>query len=188
MIRRLIEFSIDKPLLNHILLLFILLLSIFAYINIPKEIFPPIQMDKISISGGYAGTSANVLDKMVVGTIEDDLKNINELDTVKTSIKNGSFSIMADIKPGSENIKVLQDVKDIIAQVKRDLPADMNEPVAKIHVETIPLVLIAIAGDVGTKELLERADELKSDLSKFKELSEISIRGDADEELVLRLN
>ncbi len=188
MIRKVIEFSIDKPLLNHILLLFILLLSIFAYINIPKEIFPPIQMDKISINGGYPGTSANVLDKMVVGTIEDDLKNINELDTVKTSIKNGSFSIMADIKPGSENIKVLQDVKDIIAQTKRDLPADMNEPIAKIHVETIPLVLIAISGEVDTRELLERAEELKSELSKFKELSEISIRGDADEELVLRLD
>jgi len=188
MIRKLIEFAIDKPLLNHILLMFILLLSIFAYINIPKEIFPPIQMDKISISGGYAGTSANVLDKMVVGTIEDDLKNINELDTVKTSIKNGSFSIMADIKPGSENIKVLQDVKDIIAQTKRDLPADMNEPIAKIHVETIPLVLIAIAGDVDMRELLARADELKSSLSRFKELSEISIRGDSDEELVLRLD
>jgi len=188
MIRKIIEFAIDKPLLNHILLMFVLLLSIFAYINIPKEIFPPIQMDKISINGGYVGTSANVLDKMVVGTIEDDLKNINELDTVKTSIKNGSFSIMADIKPGSENIKVLQDVKDIIAQTKRDLPADMNEPIAKIHVETIPLVLIAIAGEVETRELLERADELKGSLSQFKELSEISIRGNSDEELVLRLD
>jgi len=188
MIRKFIEFAIDKPLLNHILLLFILLLSIFAYINIPKEIFPPIQMDKISITGGYAGTSADVLDKMVVHTIEDDLKNINELDAIKTNIKNGSFSIMADIKPGSENIEVLQDVKDIIAQSKRDLPADMNEPIAKIHTETIPLVLIAIAGEVPTSELLDRADELKSALSKFKDLSEISIRGDADEELVLRLN
>ncbi len=188
MIRRIIEFSIDKPLLNHIFLLFILLLSIFAYINIPKEIFPPIQMDKISITGGYVGTSANVLDKMVVSTIEDDLKNINELDTVKTSIKNGGFSILADIKPGSDNIQVLQDVKDIIAQTKRDLPADMNEPIAKIHVETIPLVLIAIAGDVPTRELLARADELKSSLSQFKDLSEISIRGDSDEELVLRHN
>ena len=188
MLRRIIEFTIDKPLLNHLLLMFILLLSIFAYINIPKEIFPPIQMDKISITGGYVGTSANVLDKMVVGTIEDDLKNINELDTVKTSIKNGSFSIMADIKPGSENIKVLQDVKDIIAQTKRDLPADMNEPIAKIHVETIPLVLIAIAGDVEMRELLARADELKSSLSHFKELSEIAIRGDSDEELLLKLD
>ena len=188
MIRKLIEFAIDKPLLNHILLMFILLLSIFAYINIPKEIFPPIQMDKIAINGGYVGTSANVLDKMVVGTIEDDLKNINELDTVKTKIKNGSFSIVADIKPGSDNIKVLQDVKDIIAQTKRDLPADMNEPIAKIHVETIPLVLIAIAGEVDNRELIARAQELKSALSKFKELSEISIRGDADEELVIRLD
>ncbi|MGB5965894.1 MAG: efflux RND transporter permease subunit [Sulfurimonadaceae bacterium] len=188
MIRRVIEFAIDKPLLNHILLLFIVLLSIFAYINIPKEIFPPIQMDKISINGGYTGTSANILDKMVVNTIEDDLKNINELDTVKTTIKNGTFAIMADIKPGSDNIRVLQDVKDIIAQTKRDLPADMNEPIAKIHIETIPLVLVAIAGDVETKELIARAEELKSSLSQFKELSEISIRGDADEELLLRMN
>lgn len=186
--RRIIEFAIDKALLNHIMLLFIVLLSIFAYINIPKEIFPPIQMDKISINGGYVGTSADVLDKMVVNTIEDDLKNINELDVVKTAIKNGSFSIMADIKPGSDNIQVLQDVKDIIAQTKRDLPADMNEPIAKIHIETIPLVLVAIAGEVPTEELLERAEELKSSLSQFKELSEISIRGDADEELLLRLD
>jgi len=72
MLRKFIEFSIDKPLLNHMLLGFIVLLSIFAYINIPKEIFPPMTMDKVSISGGYVGTSADVLDKMVVKTIEDD--------------------------------------------------------------------------------------------------------------------
>lgn len=188
MIRRFIEFAIDKPLLNHLFLLFILLLSIFAYINIAKEIFPPIQQDKISINGGYVGTSADILDKMVVKTIEDDLKNIAELDTIETTIRNGAFSIMADIKPGSDNVSVLNDVKDVVAQSKRDLPADMNDPIAKIHVETIPLVLIAIAGDVSTKELLLQADALKSELSSFKDLSDISIRGDSDDELVIRLN
>jgi multidrug efflux pump subunit AcrB len=188
MIRRFIEFAIDKPLLNHILFTFILLLSIFAYINIPKEIFPPIQMDKISITGGYSGASADILDNMVVKTIEDDLKNVNELDTIKTTIKNGTFSMMVDIKPNSDNINVLNDVKDIIAQAKRDLPSDMNEPVAKIHEEAIPLLLIAIAGDVPTEELLERAEELKGALSEFKDLSEITIRGDADHEVVIRLN
>lgn len=100
MIRRFLEFAIDKPLLNHILLTFIISLSIFAYINVAKEIFPPMSMDKVTISGGYSGTSADVLDKMVVHTIEDDLKNIDELDTIKTTIKNGSFSILVDIKPG----------------------------------------------------------------------------------------
>ncbi len=188
MVRRFIEFAIDKPLLNHMFMVFILLLSIFSYINIPKEIFPPVQMDKISISGVYAGTSADVLDKMAVKSIEDELKNIDALDDIKTTIKNGVFSIIIDIKPGSENMSVLNDVKDVISKVKRDLPSDMNEPIAKIHVNVIPLVLIAIAGDVPKKELLRYADELKSALSAFKDLSDISIRGDADEELVIRIN
>jgi len=188
MIRKFIEFSINKPLLNHILLLFIFLLSIFSYINIPKEIFPPMNLDKISITGGYIGTSADVLDKMVVKSIEDDLQNINELEEIKTSIKNGSFSIVADIKNGSNNITVLSDVKDIVAGVKKDLPADMNEPIAKIKLHIFPLVLVALSGDVSKDELLKRANELKSKLARFKDLSNIVIRGDADEELDINLN
>lgn len=188
MIRRIIEFAIDKPLLNHILLIFLMLMSIFAYINIPKEIFPPMAMDKVSVSGGYAGTSADVLDKMVVQNIEDNLQNINELDTITSTIKNGSFMMSVDIKPGSNNITVLNDVKDIISAAKKDLPADMNEPVAKIKAHAFPLVLIALAGNQSKKELLQKADELKSQLSQFKDLSDITIRGDADEELVIKLN
>jgi len=188
LIRKFISFAIEKPLLNHILLIFIFMLSIFAYINIPKEIFPPMNMDKITISGGYVGTSADVLDKMVVQSIEDEMQNIDELEEITTSIKNGSFSIMADIKPSSDNISVLNDVKDVISSVKKDLPADMNEPVAKIKTHAFPLVLIALSGDVDKKVLLDRAQDLKTDLSRYEDLSELSIRGDADEELDIKLN
>jgi len=188
MIRKFIQFAIQKPLLNHILLIFITVLSIFAYINIPKEIFPPMNMDKIIINGGYVGASADVLDKMVVDSIEGDLANISEIEDVTTLIKNGSFSITADIKKGSNNILVLQDVKDIISNLKRNLPADMNEPVAKIQTHSFPLVLIALSGDVPKKELLDRADELKELLSRFKDLSDIDIRGDSDEILDISLN
>nr|WP_297430978.1 efflux RND transporter permease subunit [Sulfurimonas sp.] len=188
MIRKFIQFAIDKPLLNHILLIFIFMLSIFAYINIPKEIFPPMNMDKITIKGGYAGTSADTLDKMVVQSIEDDLQNIDALEDTTSSIKNGSFIISSKIRSGSNNILVLNDVKDAISNVKKDLPADMNEPIAKIKTHSFPLVLIALSGNVTTAELLNRADELKSELSKFKDLSDITIRGDAKEELDIKLN
>ncbi|EQB35524.1 acriflavin resistance protein [Sulfurimonas hongkongensis] len=187
MIRRFIEFAIDKPLLNHIFLAFILSLSIFAYINIPKEIFPPMNMDKVIVSGGYAGTSANVLDKMVVKTIEDGLQNVDELKKIETTIKNGSFSIISDIKTGSENSTVLSDVKDVISSVRKDLPADMAEPIAKIQLHNFPLVLIALAGDKSKKELLLLAEELKTELSRIKDLNEVTIRGDADDEMVITL-
>jgi len=188
MIRRFIEFAIDKPLLNHILLAFIFALSIFAYVSIPKEIFPPMNMDKVTISGGYVGTSADVLDKMVVKTIEDGLQNVDELENIKTTIKNGSFSIISDIKTGSENVTVLSDVKDIVSSVRKDLPADMAEPIAKIQLHNFPLVLIALAGDKSKKELLALAEDLKTELSRIKDLNEVTIRGDADDEMVITLN
>ncbi len=40
MIHNFIRFAVDKPIINHILMVFMLLLSLFAYQNIAKEIFP----------------------------------------------------------------------------------------------------------------------------------------------------
>ena len=189
MIKKFIAFAIDKPIINHILLVFMFVLSIFAYQNIPKEIFPPSSLDQIVITGGYSGSSADVLDKMAVKSIEDDLKNINEIQSIDTTIQNGSFIIKADIKPHSDNQLVLGDVKDIISNVRRDLPSDMNEPIAKIVVHDYPLLLVAISSNELSKdELLKIADKLKSSLSSYKELSNILIRGDADKEVRINVS
>ena len=188
MIKNFITFSIDKPIINHILMAFMLLLSIFAYQDIPKEIFPPSTLDQITISGGYPGASADVLDKMAVKNIEDDLKTISEVENIDTVIQNGFFNIKADIKVGSDNQLILSDVKDVIANVRRDLPADMDEPIAKITVHDFPLLLLAISGEVPKKRLLEVAEDLKSRLSSYKDLSGITIRGDADDEVLIQID
>jgi len=189
MIRAFVTFSMDRPIINHIIFIFMMLLAIFAYQNIPKEIFPPSNMDKITITGAYVGASADVLDKMAVKSIEDELKSISEIDAVETTIQNGYFYIESSIKPNSDNQLVLSEVKDIISNIKRDLPADMNEPVAKMLIHDFPLLLIAISGDSATKrDLLKVAEEIKSSLSSYKDLSSITIQGDADEEVLISID
>jgi len=186
--RAFIRFAVDRPILNHILMVFMLLLSIFAYQNIAKEIFPASTLDEVSVTGGYVGASADVLDKMVVRQIEDELKSLSEIDTIYTTIQNGMFAIKADIKPGNDKQLVLSDVKDIIANTRRDLPSDMDEPIAKVVIHDYPLLMVAISGDVPKTRLLEVADDLKSRLALIKDLSGIVIRGDADEEVLIRLD
>jgi len=186
--RSFIRFAVDRPILNHILMVFMLLLSVFAYQNIAKEIFPASTLDEISVTGGYVGASADVLDKMVVRQIEDELKSLSEIDTIYTTIQNGMFSVKADIKPGNDKQLVLSDVKDIIANTRRDLPSDMDEPIAKVVIHDYPLLLVAISGDVPKSRLLEVADDLKSRLALIKDLSGIVIRGDADEEVLITLD
>ena len=187
MIKPLVSFFIEKSILNHIIFLFLLLLGIFAYIKIPKEIFPPMNLDAISIRGNYIGASPDILDKMAVATIEDDLKNLSDIGDIESTIKNGVFSIKADLKDGADNDEVLSNVKDIISNLRRDLPTDMDEPIVKMITNSFPLVTIAIASNEKTENLLEVATELKRALSSIKDLSDITIRGDADTELVFTL-
>ena len=186
--RGFIRFAVDKPIINHIFMLFMLLLSVFAYQNIAKEIFPPSTLDMVSIKGTYMGASANVLDKMAVNNIEDELKSLSSIDTVNTSIQNGFFLITADIKTGEASQEVLNDVKDILSKIKRDLPADMDEPVARVVVHQYPLLLVAISGDVPKKELIAAAKDLKRKLSNIHDISGIDVRGDTDAEVLLTLD
>ena len=73
MIKSLIKFGLEKPILNYMLLFFIFVLSIFSYLKIPKEIFPPSNLDAISITESYEGASSDILDLMAVSKIEDEL-------------------------------------------------------------------------------------------------------------------
>ncbi|MRI83085.1 MAG: AcrB/AcrD/AcrF family protein [Nitratiruptor sp.] len=188
MIRTFLRFAIEKSALNHTLLVLIALLSIFAYQRIPKEIFPPIDLDKILIRGGYPGASAQSLEQMVVANLEAELRNLRDLEEIEAIIKHGRFTIVATIKEGADPLLVLSDVKDRIALVRKDLPPDMDEPVATVLKKAFPLVLVAIAADVNRTSLLEVAKRLKRDLGEIPDLSSIEIRGDQEPEVRIALD
>lgn len=188
MIKYIIEFGVRKPILNHLLLIFLLILSIFAYNKIPKEIFPPATLDSVVINGSYAGASSDLLDKMAVEDLEDELSSIDEADDISSIIKNGSFSITIKLKKGFKTQDIIDDVKDIVTKTKTNFPSDMDDPIVKEVVHAIPLITVVVYGDKTTNELLDVANKLKSSLSKMGDLSNISIWGDSDKELLIKFD
>lgn len=188
MIKALINFAINKAILNHILLLFLFVLSIIAYNNIPKEIFPPSNLDKISITGAYPGSSVKTLDNMAVSLIEEEIEGISGIEEIESTIKSGMFAVLATLKTTANKQEVLDDIKDAISNIKRDLPSDMNEPITKLVKQNYPLVAISISAQKSQKDLLKVSKELKRDIQKLANLSSVNIRGDADTELVISID
>ena len=185
MIKDIIKFGLEKPILNYILLLFVFILTVFSYMKIPKEIFPPSAMDAISITGTYAGASSDMLDLMAVAKIEDDLATINEAGKISTIVKSGYFNIKVELKDGYKVSEVIDDVKDVVSKAKSDLPSDMEEPIVKEIVQSFPLITVAIYGEKTNEELLEVATTIKDKLTHFGDLSSITIWGDSDKELLI---
>jgi len=188
MIKNIIKFGLEKPILNYMLLLFVFILSVFSYLKIPKEIFPISSLNTIAISGTYAGASSDILNKMAVQKIEDELSSISEADTITTIIKTGFFNINIKLKSGYEVTDVIDDIKDIVTKIRSDLPSDMDEPTVKEITSAFPLVTIAIFGDKTNEELIKIAENIKTKLNKLGDLSEINIWGDSEKELLITFN
>ncbi|WP_108060894.1 efflux RND transporter permease subunit [Poseidonibacter lekithochrous] len=191
MIKGLIEFSLRKPILNHLLLLFIFLLAIFSYFKIPKEIFPPSALDAVSISGSYSGASSELLDKIAVTDIEDELLGLSAADKISSTIKNGFFSIRVDLKDGERPEDNVNDIKDIVSKIQTNLPSDMDEPIVKTMKHAFPLITVAVYSKDGSdskESLIEIAKKVKSKIMQLKDLSEVTVLGKSDKELLVTFN
>jgi len=183
-----LKFFLKHSTLTHTLFFFLIILSILSYNRISKELFPPSSLDKIAIMGAYAGASSDTLNKIAVKPIEDEIKNYSEVATIDSTILNGSFTIVADIKPNSDLNSLQNDFKTVVANIKRNLPSDMNEPSVSLVKKAFPLITVTIAGDIDRFKLLDIADDLKQKLLVLKDLSKIQIDGKGDKELIIDLN
>jgi len=184
-----LEYFINNSRLNYALLFFLAYMGVNAYINIPKEMFPTTELDKISIRGTYSGASADNMDKMAVREIEDGVSNISGIDKTETTIAPGFFTMILTLNENANKINILNNVKDAVSLTKQYLPSDMNEPTATILDKSKALIKLAISSDTLSRgELTEVAKEIKSKISKIKNISEVTIRGDSNQEVSIKIN
>jgi len=186
---RFIEYFIENRRLNHVLLLFVLVMGILSYRQMPKELFPEVSLNMIGVSGGYAGTGAKMLDKMAVRDIEESIEGISGIKTMETVIVPGRFDIILTLSDEADPIDVLSKVKDAIAANRQYLPPDMTEPVATHLTRKREVLSISLSSDrLDRGALIESARRIKRQIMQIDTIAEVKIFGDSDEEILLRID
>lgn len=181
MFDKLLSFFINNTRVNYTLFTMIFAIGIWSYVNTPKEIFPSFELDMISIKGKYTGSSVDILDKMAVTQIEDELKNLDSIDSMATVISPGAFTIILELKANELKYEEADKIKDIITLVKSDLPSDMDDPSVNVLDRSRSLIDISLTSNkYSTDELKPIADTLKSQVMNISGINDITIYGDSD--------
>ena len=181
MFEKFLKFFVENSRMNYTLFVLVFAVGIWSYNNTPKEIFPSFDMDMISVKGSYSGASVDILDRMAVAEIEDNIKNLDSIDVMTTVISPGSFSIVLELKKGVEKYNESDKIKDAIALVKSNLPSDMDEPTVNVLERSRSLIDITLTSKkYNTDELKPFADNLKSKLLSVSGIKDITIFGDSD--------
>jgi len=174
-----IRFFLTKARLNYTLFFILIGFGIISYQNIPKDVFPKIIIDKIVVAGYYDGASANILDKIIVNTLEKNLKSINGVGKIESFIKNSEFSIILTLEASQNKTTVLNKIKDVISNNKSDLPQDMDEPTASLADWSMPLIDVTVSSELLNKqELINQAKIIKNKISTLKNISSIQLYED----------
>src|ERR1700761_1919243 len=173
------------------LVLFLVIVGgLYSYSKMQTSLFPDITFPKIKIIADEGLQPVNKMMVTVTKPLENAIKQVPDLETVRSITSRGSCEISAFMHWGSDIDMGQQKIQAAIDQVKNDLPADVNITVQKMNPSILPVSGYALESHNRSPiELRQIATyTVKPFLSQVDGVSEIRIIGGKLKEYWLVLN
>ena len=181
------RFSVNNPVFVNLLLLLILSVGLVTYYLMPKEVFPLVPLDKITITTIYQDVAPEEVEKTVTIPIENAIKGIDGIKEMTSQSLEGRSLIVLDIEPGRDLKKIAQDVQNEIDRME-DFPEDAEDPIV-IDIESeYPVILLSVGGGVDEFVLREIADELEDRILDLPGVSKVTMQGYRDREIWIEVD
>lgn len=155
-----------------------------SLVVIPKESSPEVIIPIGVVSTGLRGASAEDTEKLITNKLEDEIANVENIDKVTSSSREGVSVITAQFNASADIEKSIQNLKDAVDRAKPELPDDATEPlVMKINLADQPMLIISISQDLSPSGLTLLGEDLERELKKVKGVSKVDISGTRKKEI-----
>lgn len=163
-------------------LLLILLAGTYAYIAIPKEAEPDIQIPTLYVNITHEGISPEDAERLLIKPMEVELRSIEGVDEMRATAFLGGANIVLEFEAGFDADQALADVREKVDLAKPELPEDSDEPtVHEINLSLFPILVVTLSGDVPERTLLRLVRDLQDDIEGISSVLSAQIGGDRDE-------
>jgi CzcA family heavy metal efflux pump len=173
-----------------VLILLILAGGVYAYINLQTSLFPEITFPKIKI---IAEAGLQPVDKMMVTVtrpIENAVRQIPGLKLVRSTTSKGSCEISAFLNWKADIDLSLQRIESRIAQVRNQLPPDLQLTVEKMNPSILPVMGYTVESNNRSPIELKMVAEytIKPFLSQVQGVAEVRVTGGKTKEYWIQLD
>ncbi|PXA88388.1 transporter [Nostoc sp. 3335mG] len=160
-----------------------------AYLSMPKESFPAIDVPYLYVSISQTGVSPRDAENLLAKPAEEELANLPGLQNISSTSTTGHASVFLEFDINTDKDQALADTRAKIDAVKAKLPADADDPVvAEIDLVGQPIISVAVYGTAPEKELVRRAENLQDRLEAIPEVREAVLSGARKEQLEVRID
>jgi multidrug efflux pump len=175
---KIVETAIANARLTISVLLFLMLAGTMAYISIPKEAEPDIQIPVLYVSMSYQGISPEDSERLLLRPMETALKSITGIKKMTSSAYQGGGNVVVEFQAGADLTKALDDVRNKVAEARPELPDGADEPsVNEINLSEFPILVITLSGDVPERALVKAGRELRDRIEELPMVLEADLQG-----------
>ena len=175
------ELSIRRPVLATVLTIIIVIFGCIGYASLGVREYPSVDNPIISVSCGYAGANADVIESQITEPLEQNINGIPGIRSISSVSQQGQSRITVEFELSVDLETAANDVRDKVSRAQRYLPRDCDPPtVSKADADATPILMIALQSSKRSLlELSEIADlTVKEQLQTIPDVSSVQIYGE----------
>ncbi|MCP5374043.1 MAG: efflux RND transporter permease subunit [Hyphomicrobiales bacterium] len=173
-------FSRSRTVLASLVL--ILIAGTVAFVEIPKESEPDINIPIIYVSMTHEGISPEDAERLLIRPMEEELRAIEGVKEMKSTGYEGGANVILEFEAGFDADAALADVRERVDMAKPELPAETDEPtVNEVNFSLFPVLAVTLSGQVPERTLVRLARDLQNDIEGISSVLKAEIAGDRDE-------
>ena len=171
--------NLEHPVLVLIVFALLAAVGLFTLKNVALGLFPDIDSPYVMVSATYANAGPESVEKTVTEILEGALISVNGLKNLySTSTESGS-SIQLEFNYGIDIESAVNDIRDKLGRVQRQLPDDVDSPtIFRFNGDSKPIMRIAVRGNRSLSDIKEMAEDTISDIFEQADgVAEASVMG-----------
>ncbi|HEY7774451.1 MAG TPA: efflux RND transporter permease subunit [Marinagarivorans sp.] len=186
---KLIDAAFSRSRTVALLFVVVLIVGVSAYLTIPKESEPDIDIPMAYISVTYEGIAPEDAERLLVRPLEKELQSIEGLKEIRSVAAEGYASVTLEFDAGFDADTALQDVREKVDLARPELPPGSDEPrVMEVNIALFPVLTVVLSGPIPERSLVNIARNLKDDIESLSGVLEVDIGGDREEVLEVIVN
>lgn len=155
-----------------------------AYMGLPKEGEPDIQIPALFISVPFPGISAEDAEKLLIKPMETELADLDGLDSMSATAGESYAGLFLEFDFGWDKTAVMADVRDAMSTAEANFPEGYEKyTINEINFSEFPIIIVNLTGDVPERTMTQIANDLQDDIETLDAVLEAGLAGGRDEML-----
>lgn len=166
-----------------------LIAGAYAYVSLPKEGEPDIEIPGLYVSVPFPGISAEDSEKLLVKPMETELSDLDGLDTMSATASENYAGIWLEFEFGWDKTKIIADVRDRMGRVEAEFPDGADSyTIAEVNFSEFPILIVNLTGPVPERTLVQYAKQMQDRLEGLEPVLEAQLTGHRDEMLEVEID